>query len=130
MLTPTDYASDSKTVSETTAPCPVVQALNMKASPAASGAPPAARLPSKPDIIFPGNGGARVNAVTIAEEGRVSPAELRLDVVNRRARLPDGAALQPNTRYQLRISLGGGTEPLSLSFVASGPGSLVILRIE
>src|SRR5258708_7274629 len=93
MLTPTDYASDGKIVSETLAGCPVVQVLNSKAA----AAPSAARLPFKPDIIFAGNGGARVIGVSIAEEGRLSPAELHLDVASRRARLPAGAALQPNT---------------------------------
>jgi hypothetical protein len=125
MLTPTDYASDGKTVSETATACPVVQALN-----AQTAATSPVRLPSKPDIIFTGAAGARVTGMSIAEDGRVSPAELHLDVMNRRVHLPSGAALQPNVRYRLQISAGARSAPPGLSFIVGGEASIVVLRLE
>jgi hypothetical protein len=78
----------------------------------------------------PGRNCTRVAALSIAEEGRVAPAELHLDIANHRPHLPAGATLQPNTHYRLRLSLAGRVQPADLSFVASSEGSLVVLRIE
>jgi hypothetical protein len=124
MLTPTDYASDGK-VSETATACPVVHALT-----APIAATSSARLPSKPDIIFAGTAGARVTGMSIVEDGRMTPAQLHLDVANRRAHLPSGAALQPNVRYRLQISGGGRSAPPGLSFIVGGEASIVVLRLE
>jgi hypothetical protein len=125
VLTPTDYASDGKVVSETTTACPLVQALNAR-----TAATSPVRLPSKPDIIFTGSGGAHVTGMSIVEDGRMTPAQLHVEVANRRAHLPSGAALQPNVRYRLQISGGGRSAPPGLNFIVGGEASIVVLRLE
>lgn len=119
MLTRTDFATDGRTVSEDATPCPKVLELR-------SGG--GARLPVKPDFIFTGAHAAAVKEVTIAEDGRIQPAALRLDLTRGRAMLPAGTGLRAGMRYLLRVAFADRTPLAELVFTATPEASLVVLR--
>jgi hypothetical protein len=132
MLTRTDFATDGRTVSETATTCPKVQSLGQTRGGAAAPSGPAGvpRLASRPEIIFTGRRAAAVTEATIAEDGRIQPAGLRLNVSKGTATLPAGTSLQANIRYVLRVMFGDRTPPAELVFTAAPEAGTVVLRTE
>jgi hypothetical protein len=138
-VTPTDFTTDGKVVSENSGPCPRIHQLHANAAGrvagglVARGVEPTPSWPLNPELILVGQGTDKIRAATITAAEQPD-APLRLDVAAHRARFPANAPpLAPNKRYVLRLILSNRPDAVDIQFIGAprnGPSLLVVLREE
>ena len=136
-----EYQTDGRVTGEKDSPCPRVFAL---ADPGNAGrtvggvvmrgvaVPP--RWPVEPQIVFAGDRATEVRAAAIYDDSHSAQPLIRLTLAGRRARSsPSTAAMTPNARYTLRLTLADQPAPVDVAFIAtaqSEAGALVIVRVD
>jgi hypothetical protein len=92
------------------------------------------RWPVDPQIVFAGDRATEVRAAAIYDDSHSAQPLIRLTLAGRRARSsPSTAAMTPNARYTLRLTLADQPAPVDVAFIAtaqSEAGALVIVRVD
>jgi hypothetical protein len=140
-LSGAEYQTDGRVTGEKDSPCPRVLALadSGNAGRTVGGVimrgvavPP--RWPVDPQIVFAGDRAAEVRAAAIYDDSHSAQPLIQLTLSGRRARsLPGAAAMAPNARYTLRLTMADQPAPVDVAFIATAQneaGALVIVRVD